>query len=299
MIAVYADETGTHGIQNNIEPAPGIFGFLATQKEWEQFRIKWKTELQKHTAPHFHYRELNNRERSKNKNSPFYGWDDKKTEDFIYDMAIIASSGPIPLGGSSSEKRFINKEKAYHETFKSFFGDFKSAMNAHFQKTKETASFFFSEIDSKQWISILDTEIKKARKHDSRIGEYTLICPKTELGIPCQAADLFAHEHRLLYSKMYDEDRHLPLKNLAFILARKAHPPRHPLRKFYDRFSDENKWRELIVDLRSREKLKASRNIFKTGKEQIFYPWRDHPVLRLQYREIAMQVKQYENKRRN
>jgi hypothetical protein len=83
MIVVYADESGTGGIpKSGKEPAPTICGFLATPEMWDKFRLDWKSALNDHKAPYFHFRELDRNE-WKNKKSRFHGWDDARVDDFI------------------------------------------------------------------------------------------------------------------------------------------------------------------------------------------------------------------------
>jgi hypothetical protein len=45
MIVVYADETGTGKVLSGKEPAPGVYGYLATPEMWETFRNEWKSAL--------------------------------------------------------------------------------------------------------------------------------------------------------------------------------------------------------------------------------------------------------------
>ena len=46
MLEVYADETGTGGVpKSGKEPAPGLYGFLATVEMWGRFRKEWRSAL--------------------------------------------------------------------------------------------------------------------------------------------------------------------------------------------------------------------------------------------------------------
>src|SRR5580658_4464968 len=147
MIVAYADESGTGGIpKSGKEPAPTICGLLATPETWETFRVSWKHVLSKHGADYFHFRELNKTERVK-PGTHYYGWDDHKVDDFIYDMAIVAGSGPIPFGGNASVKREYgnnptkeNLQERYRATFEQFFDDFGNQMNNHFSGEKGKVS---------------------------------------------------------------------------------------------------------------------------------------------------------------
>ena len=90
MLVVYADESGTGGIpKSGKEPAPGVYGYLATPEIWEQFRIAWKSTLKNHDAEYFHFRELDPNFQKKNPENPFSKWDNDRKDDFIYDMAFM------------------------------------------------------------------------------------------------------------------------------------------------------------------------------------------------------------------
>src|SRR5207249_3776059 len=59
MIVVYADETGTQGLKpDGKEPAPGVYGFVATRKRWQKFCEVWTSALGKYKVSYFHFREL-------------------------------------------------------------------------------------------------------------------------------------------------------------------------------------------------------------------------------------------------
>ena len=89
QIVVYADESGTHGAGGK-EPAPGVYGFIATVEYWEKFCLEWTALLKSYDVPYFHFRELNKSERAKPGN-PYHGWDHDFTDDFIHDLAMVAT----------------------------------------------------------------------------------------------------------------------------------------------------------------------------------------------------------------
>ncbi|HEX3720602.1 MAG TPA: hypothetical protein VH595_21845 [Verrucomicrobiae bacterium] len=90
MLAVYADETGTHGLkEGGKEPAPGVYGFIATPNYWDGFRHKWSAGLAKHGASYFHFNELT-RPARKDPQNPYHDWSDDRVDDFIYDMAKLS-----------------------------------------------------------------------------------------------------------------------------------------------------------------------------------------------------------------
>jgi hypothetical protein len=284
-IIVYADETGTGGLQKNKkEPAPGVYGYLATSEMWEDFKKNWKAVLDQYGAPYFHFRELNKSERLKPKN-PYHGWDNERADDFIYDVAIVASSGPIPFGGGESVKmRFGNQptkqnlNTTYKYVFRTFFSDFSLTMDNHFSAEKDKVSFFFSGIDNSNWVSILNNSIEYARKVDGRIGGCEFVDPKKYEGIPCQAADLFAFVNRQNLETMYEAGYYLPQRILDLIIARRTFPESHP----YSALArlNEDEWRWLVNDMRKMKMdFEISREILGEPKKQ-FYPALIHPYLK-------------------
>ena len=106
------------------EPAPGVYGFIETPEYWEGFQEKWNAGLRKYNVPYFHFRELNPPERAKARN-PYYNWDKERVDDFIYDMAIIASEKALPFGGNASIKGTQGESAtSYTPTYKIVFEQF-------------------------------------------------------------------------------------------------------------------------------------------------------------------------------
>jgi hypothetical protein len=283
MLVVYSDETGTGGVpETGEEPAPGVYGFIATPQMWEDFRIKWKAELDRYKVPYFHFRELHPAMRRKEKNL-YFGWSNEHTDDFIHDMAIVASSGPIPLGGNVSQKQIVGlnpnefqRAKLYRLMFYQFFGDFKFTMDDHFKKETEKVSFFFSEIKNEPWIKILSQVIKDVRHHNQIIGEYSFIEPKTERGMPCQAADLFAYVNRQNSSKMYEEGHARSLRLLDLIIARQILAKQYWFMRPLIEMPDDE-WRELVADMRKQKREFDAQN---KNKDEFYRPIRQHPYFK-------------------
>lgn len=293
MIACYADETGTHGIPSSgKEPAPGFYGFLATPAEWENFRLKWASMLKKHDADYFHFREATRAGR-KDPKSHYHEWTDEEADDLIHDMAFVASSGPIPFGGNAAQKRLKNANDAYEKSFDQFFCDFSIVMDRHFPNEKGQVSFFFADHEIDDWLLILNKKIKEARLKDKRIAnEYTPIDPKSERGIPCQAADLLAFVNRQNMETIYDKDLWIPQRVLDIIIARQGFPDWHPFAAL--KRMDETDWKNLIAELRGRQKqFDLQHELAGTKPKPKYYPAVEHPYFR-----YLSQVC-YEHKKRN
>ena len=112
-----------------------------------------------------------------------------------------------------------------------FFEDFNVTMQEHFRRYKGKVSFFFDENGNEEWIAILNTVIKAARNLNPQIGEPSFVDNKTDRGIPCQAADLFAYINRQKTETMYESDRYSSMRLLDLIIGRNAFPPDHIISK--------------------------------------------------------------------
>jgi len=299
MIVVYADESGTHGVRDGKEPAPTICGFLATPEMWEKFRLDWTSGLKRHGAPHFHFRELNPDFQKKNPDNHFSTWDKYRKDDFIHDMAIVASSGPVPFGGNDSVKREYGdnptKEQLnerYRTAFEVFFDDFGNQIDRHFPDERGKVSFFFDDNQSSEWVSILDCVIKEKRKSDSRIGEYTPVEDTSERGMPCQAADLLAYVNRQNNETVYDLDLYVPQRILDIIVSRQGYPEWHPFRALKE-ISDEQ-WKNLIAELRGRKKqFDLQHELSGTKPKPQYYPILYHPYFQYLYRLCSEHKKRH------
>jgi hypothetical protein len=284
MLVVYADETGTGGIaRDGKEPAPGVYAFLACAETWDVFRKQWQSGLDFFGVKYFHFRELNPTARKEPRN-PYHGWSNDKVDDFIYHMALIAGSGPVPLGGNVSQKMTVGpnldkwgRKKLYRKVFYTFFDDFKITMEEQFPNESEKVSFIFSEITNDDWMVVLSQVIKDVRNHNPAIGEYSFIEPYSERGIPCQAADLFAFVNRQNSSNMYKDGHVRRMRILDLIIGRHAFPKSH--HGYALRTIPQNEWRELVMDMRKQKKEFESQNQQAGAEKQIYYPTRDHPVI--------------------
>ncbi|MGO8700856.1 MAG: DUF3800 domain-containing protein [Limisphaerales bacterium] len=283
MLVVYADETGTQGLKKGgREPAPGIYGFIETPLYWEGFRHRWLDALAEHGVKYFHFRELNKSERLK-PGAHYCGWKDDEVDDFIYDMAIVASDKAVPFGGNASVKRTeaVNArfyEKTYKMAFEAFWNDFGSTLKKHFPDHKGKVSFFFDENKNQKWIAILNATHRAAKLRNHQIGEYTPISSTDERGIPCQAADLLAYVNRQNSETIYDTDEYAPLKLQPFILGRNAYPPGHP-RRILSELS-QSKWAELVKNLVAAKSAFENENRLLGKGKQPFYPTVHYAPLR-------------------
>lgn len=252
QIVVYADETGTHGLQpGRKEPAPGVYGFMDTVESWERFLHEWRDALKEHkNAPYFHFRELHPKLRADSKR-PFHGWTDEDVDDFIHDMAIVASRTAVPFGGYTSEKYLAvgkSRSEIYTIIFENFFQDCITTLNDHWPNFNDRVSFFFDDNGNEEWIAILNKVNKSWQDKDQRIGEYASVSMKKERGIPCQAADLLAYLARQETETVFEANKYQGSRILDMIINRSAftkNNPRHKLALMPD-----SQWIVLIKTLR-------------------------------------------------
>lgn len=272
MLTVFADETGTGGLQaDGKEPAPGVYGVIATPEYWQTFCREWSDGLKKHDAPYFHFCELSPVGR-KDERSAFFGWGNERADDFIYDMAIIATTKAIPFGGSASEKK-LGRPKSYKAAFDMFFCDFRNVMKDFYPKYRDKVSFFFSDFENEPWLLILNRAGKDAQHRDSRITELDFVNHKTYNGLPCQAADLFAYKNRQTMETAYDSGHYNSMKLLDFMFSRTGSRADHPLAKL--RTLSDSEWRDMVNKLRNERKIfELENNAPGKTKTNFFYPLR-------------------------
>ena len=170
MLVVYADETGTHGLQKGgREPAPGIYGLLATDLQWEKFRDVWATDLKRHTTPYFHFRDLHSSSRKK-KGTPYFGWSDQKVDEFKRDMAIAASCGPIPVGGYPKEHPLSLFAKFSTKDWEDLINSLWAYKNLHESKNRFSGNKkpFYPYRDHPYLKAIYQSLVSKLREYERK-----------------------------------------------------------------------------------------------------------------------------------
>jgi hypothetical protein len=123
-VIIYADESGTHdrtGQQQGSE-YPIVAGYAAPVSEWSKFSVDWKAVLNSYGAPYFHFKEwaaasaairFNKPQTDELKKNPYFGWDIKRLDKFLYTLADIAGRGnKVPIAGAIRTHAFNRiKEK--------------------------------------------------------------------------------------------------------------------------------------------------------------------------------------------
>ena len=73
-------------------------GYFAPESYWPNFCDEWQAVLNEYKVSYFHNKELSWHQRLK-ANNPYFGWDNDQVADFRYDLAMVAGSAAIPIGG--------------------------------------------------------------------------------------------------------------------------------------------------------------------------------------------------------
>lgn len=215
-IIVYADESGTHDptFTKDGSHVPVVCGYMAFGSDWTKFCADWKTVLDNYGVPYFHYSELTH---NKENTSIYYGWDENRRNNFLYDLAEIAGR-QIPIGGAFHLEALLelNKNNRKYEyefcyVFEQFFADLLVAINEHFSDLTGDIDFVFDQKkDDTKWKSWLNKSAEDCRKKDKRIGEIVFADKKKCPHWPLQAADMIAYRTRRVADKA-----HKPIRDIS------------------------------------------------------------------------------------
>jgi hypothetical protein len=231
IIKVYADESGTHDEtgQTKGSEVPVVAGYFAPADYWVKFCDEWQSVLAKYKAPYFHNKELGKHRRL---NSPYFGWDKDRVTDFRYDLAMIAGSEAIPIGGLYHAKKHHQlgfKGKPFELAFQLFFNDFCEAMNSHKLGFAEKILFIFDNNDNKKWKKSLNKVYGMFKEKNPTFGDLTFEDDQDSLHLGLQAADLYASASRQLGVPHMESGKQLqPMRILDLILNQNLREKNHP-----------------------------------------------------------------------
>jgi hypothetical protein len=230
-VIIYADESGTHdrtGKQTGSE-YPTIAGFAAPPSEWSKFCVNWQAVLNSYRVPYFHFREwaavsaavrFNKPETPELKKNPYFGWDIKRLDKFLYTLADIAGRGnKVPISGTIRTAVFnqVKEDLKINNPEQIQWGEdpFKYSMGEFFQKYhRETwirwgnfnapVTFFFDRSDDPKWTSALFEVYGVFEKADTRLKGISFVDKKEPPHFPLQAADMLAYRIRQTADKLDD-----------------------------------------------------------------------------------------------
>ncbi len=208
-LIVYADESGTHDWtgQSKGSMVPVICGYIDKLENWAAFCLDWKTTLNKYKAPFFHFSETPKSLRAK-PNNPYHGWDNETVDDFIHELALIASVSAIPIGGQCNARIFnevVTGSHPFKRMFEEFFNDFIEAMKAQWPNHDEPIIFVFDDSNDPNWKAMLLEVFNAYREKDSRLSAIYFVSGKKYPYYPLQAADMLSYLTRQVAEKYFAE----------------------------------------------------------------------------------------------
>jgi hypothetical protein len=222
-VIIYADESGTHDPSGKKSGSkhPTIAGFAAPPSEWSTFCVRWQAVLRSYNAPYFHFREwaaasaairFNKAETPELTNNPYFGWNLKKLDKFLYTLADIAGRGnKVPIAGTIRTELFhkVKSELESNNPDNIEMGDdpFKFSMGEFFQKYhretwvhwgefKAPVTFFFDQSNNQKWLAAMREVYNAFAAKDTRICGISFVDKKQIPHLPLQAADMLAYRMR-------------------------------------------------------------------------------------------------------
>jgi len=111
-LVIYADDSGTHDLDGVLPQSQvtTIGGYVGKSDSWLKLSREWKKALRDHSAPYFHFTELQYAENCRgaippHKRNPYTGWTPEQCQAFRLACAKIAASGNrIPVCGDWNTK---------------------------------------------------------------------------------------------------------------------------------------------------------------------------------------------------
>ena len=203
-------------------------GYIAPVDYWKRFCGEWQAVLAEYKVPYFHFRELNAAGRSR-EGSPYYGWNEDKTDDFIYALAKIAGDVAVPFGSNvflAPPGHKYYRRDTWKQTFDLFFEHFLQMMTLHWPALKEPVQFFFDRQSNKEIVKQLNASHSEHRAADSRIGDYSFD-DKTQ-NLPLQAADMVSYALGQSGERAFHFQRAQNNRILDVLLFKNQYPKGHP-----------------------------------------------------------------------
>jgi hypothetical protein len=215
-LVAYVDESGTHdptGKQLGSETLV-IAGWVAWQDEWETFCVDWQEVLNRFNVPALHMRELNNIDRLTNPRSPYFGWDQKKIDEFLGELIPIARDGTcLGVVGLLSVRDYNNVvgerfkttfDHPYFFAFQLFFDSFLDAIEKtpfarQFPVGEQIATFLDQQEEFGERAYAAFQDFKREKDFQNRMGSITFADHRKCL--PLQAADLLAYRMRKMFTR--------------------------------------------------------------------------------------------------
>jgi len=212
-LTVYADESGTHDPTGNLRgsEAPVFGGFMDTFDRWQIFRTHWESVLDKYKVPYFHYREFAPVLKTRNDpKSPYYGWDDRKRDEFIFELAAVAGH-QVPVASMLKLKGMVGRtaDDLYWTAIDCCFQNVIFQLNSFWPNQKDKVNFIFDQNENREWIGRWAGVFSEWKQKEPRLGSYSFADKKDPINYPLQAADLLAYRVRKGALMRLDSDKPL------------------------------------------------------------------------------------------
>src|ERR1039457_4093055 len=190
-----------------------VGGWLVEQGKDDVFCSQWKAMLDFYGVKFFHFKEYADKKSHKyNRTTQYDEWDDKKHEDFLYQMAIVACDLGVPVGGCSAQSKkkpgtaFALIKQAFHLYFQGVI--ISSGKFADFNAQVDKINFIFDENEDPLWRKALDEEFNECKEHGhAPFGswKYGKDAAAETACLPLQAADLYAYAIRQNAERFFND----------------------------------------------------------------------------------------------
>jgi hypothetical protein len=213
-IELYLDETGTHdetGRHHGAEVA-GVAGWLATREGWARFYAEWQAALDAFHVPVFHFSELNQHHRKDDPTWTYYGWDQPRFDNFVFELIRIARDNSIVgVGGFVATAEFnelvapvLSREirHPYYAAFPLCLRKLREAL-AEFNVPPEEDVLVFME-EQNEFKKLTDELYDDFRRsYDLQHQSFPDIVRRSKTKyLPLQAADLLAFRGRKVNTRL-------------------------------------------------------------------------------------------------
>jgi len=229
-IAVYVDESGIHDKTGQLPGSEMVIvgGYGASIEDWSEICVRWQAVLKKYDdVPYFHYSELRDRkQRLNNPEWPYYGWDEKRCDEFLIELAKATYKSNARFFGGFfrakdahayyAQNPAISKNDPHKSCIAWFYDAFRRDMNLFWPDKADT--FFFDQTDDTGWRKAVNEVHFFHQKAEPRIKELVGFCDKKDAKhIPLQAADLAVSRFRRKMAKCFEQPPDPP-EDLDFLL---------------------------------------------------------------------------------
>jgi hypothetical protein len=216
------------------------------------FCRSWQTVLSKYGARYFHFNEWSTASavaRQKRQppstftKNPYKGWDAKKLDAFLLELAKVIGTGDKLIVGGFVRTNLFHEAKAVgkvpiganpHEVcIKWFFEEFLQVVEEMRPSWKRMpVTFIFDQNDDEEWGRAVDYMFCEYRKRFPKFKEMLFASKEDPKHLVLQASDMIAYRYRQITNKWVDQDASRQWPEFDNILFR-------PLFKYFEHHAPE------------------------------------------------------------